>query len=430
MRSRINKKLTAFKKSSHRYFLHMMSFGVSSGIASFFLFATVSVWLADSGVPATQRGILLWMSLPYPLKLFLSPLIEIVTFGALTRRVGPKKTWVLLSQSGIVLSLIALSFVNLNTQLWMIAPLCFFLALCGTLQDSTLEGYRIQITPADQQRVGAQANSSGFRVGMWIASSVPLLLAYYVSWRVAFWGVAAFVFMGMCVVSAMKEPPSAPPLFSKKEYYTRYILLLKESLLFFKRTYFFGSVLLLIAIYKLADIFIRALSSPFFLDQGYTTADIANIDKSLGIISMLLGVYVGSRLIGKKGMSWSMRFWAGTQAMCTLLFLTHALVGKNYALLVASLSINNLICGIGATVWMTYLSDLCKPNKQIVIVDYAFLTSVGSFARLVTHSSAEFTIAWLSWPACFVLSFLVCLPIFFMTWSQKPFMQRGELFKE
>lgn len=427
MTSYIKNGVLAFKRTSHRHFLKIASFGASSGIASYFLFSTVAVWLADSGVPASMRGILLWASLPYTLKLFLSPLIETFTFGVLTRKVGKKKSWILLSQLGIVLSLIALSFVNLDKQLWLIAPICFFMALCGALQDNTLEVYRIQTTPPDQQNLGAQANASGYRIGMWIAGCVPLLFAHYLSWRVAFWVVAAFVFIGMCVVSTMKEPPSSPPLFPKKEYYKRYLLLIQEGVLFFKKTYFFGSILLVIVFLKMTDIFIRTLLAPFFLEQGYTTADLANIDKSLGIVSMLVGIYLGSRLIAKKGIPWAMRVWAMSQAMVTLLFLVQAYTGKNYPLLVASLSVNNFVGGIGATVWMTYLSGLCKIKKQAIVVEYALLTSFGSFSRLFSGSCAELTIDLVSWPMCFMINFMVCIPLFLMTWSAKPFTQRNTL---
>lgn len=402
---------------------HMGFFGFSSALSSYFLFATLGLWLADHGVSLVTMGILSWTSFPYPCKIFFSPWVETLQLGSLTLWLGQRRSWMLLTQGGLVLSFFCLSFLHPQHHPWWVGGICIFLALCGSLQDSVLAAYRIETTPPSQQSSAAGASTFGYRIGTWAMGYCFVLLAHYCGWPMAFRSMALGLLLGIGVIFTLPSFTQASHPKGSVLFFSSF-LLWKESCTFFKTHFHLSRIIIVMISYKLGDVWIRSMESPFFLSLGYSKENIAQ-GRALEIIAILFGVSLGSFFLSKRGVNQGIRVWSLAQCATSLLFAWHGFVGKNDWIFLTTLMLNSSISGLGGTVNGTYLTCLCQNIPQGIAVHYALLASFSSLLRIIVTFVASLVAYWVSWPVFFLLGGVCCLPAFFLSFTQKAFRQKG-----
>jgi PAT family beta-lactamase induction signal transducer AmpG len=69
------------------------------------VFSTLTAWLRDVGVERTAIGFFAWVGLTYSIKVFWAPVVDRLRLPLLGRRLGQRRSWILLGQSGIALGL-------------------------------------------------------------------------------------------------------------------------------------------------------------------------------------------------------------------------------------------------------------------------------------------------------------------------------------
>lgn len=398
-------------------------FGLISAIPLAFLLSVVTFWLTDHGCSPVHMGTMSWMMIPYTLKIFLGPIVQMTSFGFLGRRYGHFRIWIMVSQIGVLACIASLSIIHpLEYWTWTLV-LCFSAAFFGAIQDCALEGYRVHSTSEAQQSAVSGANSMGYRIGLWGTTSIALIFSYY-SWFFAFFCISGLlVCSSMLCLWRLPQPKHWKELFSVRQYGQ----LLGQGWHFFQKNYYFSSVLAMIGAQKLGDVFLRSMWSHYFIKVGYTKQQIVTIDKGFGIVATIIGIRLGVAWIERKGMANGFRLWAVLQGLMALLFVAHAYSGsQHFGLFFSSVSANHLVGGIGNVTILTYLSRLCKGHDQKDTLRYAMLSSCGSFGRtLVSYFScvvADMIVPF--WWFFFIISGFMCLPALGLSFSQKPFTKR------
>lgn len=102
--------LTAFKVYLEPASLRMLSLGFSAGLPLLLVLGTLSFWLREAGIDRTTIGYLSWVGLAYAFKWVWAPLVDRMPIPVLTRVMGRRRSWLLLSQVAIMLGLVAMSF--------------------------------------------------------------------------------------------------------------------------------------------------------------------------------------------------------------------------------------------------------------------------------------------------------------------------------
>jgi len=155
---------------SENTFVRYISFAilyVAQGIPEGMTFFGIPAWMAMNGKSASEIGTFsAVVIIPWSLKILVAPLMDRFTFLPM----GRKRPWILVGQSGLMLSFIAMAFVPdplNNIKLLMIAA--FFVSLFGSIQDVATDGMAIDIVPIDQQ---ARANGL-----MWGAKTIGISVA-------------------------------------------------------------------------------------------------------------------------------------------------------------------------------------------------------------------------------------------------------------
>ena len=90
--------LHAFRIYTHPRVLGMLSLGFSAGLPLLLVLGTLSFWLREAGIDRSTIGHLSWIGLAYGFKWMWSPLVDRLPLPLLTRWLGRRRAWLLLSQ--------------------------------------------------------------------------------------------------------------------------------------------------------------------------------------------------------------------------------------------------------------------------------------------------------------------------------------------
>ena len=155
----------------------MFLFGFSSGLPILLVFSTLSVWLVKAGVGRSTVTMFSWAALAYSFKFIWSPLVD--NFKLPFKNFGHRKSWLLLSQIFIVLSLIFISLTDPSKFLVMTAIGSLLIAVSSATQDIVIDAYRIESGSQKVQGALSSMYIAGYRIAMLVAGAGSLYLASY-----------------------------------------------------------------------------------------------------------------------------------------------------------------------------------------------------------------------------------------------------------
>ena len=349
-------------------------YGFASGLPYVLIFITLTAWLRDAGVDLSLIGFISWIMLTYSIKFLWAPFVDrspTKTF----KRFGHRRSWIITMQVLIIISLIALSFINPLIDLVIFAIFAFAVALAGSIQDIAIDAYRIESAKLEDQGNLAAGYQFGYRIAILVGSSFALIFADNFSWSSAY-QLMAFIMAINLVVSIYISEENPNPDLIKLNYRESLIDPIKD---FFMR---FGikmaSILLLIvSTYRLTDIVMGPMANPFYIDMGYTLSEIGYVVKVVALIATIVGVFLGGILIKKIGLYKSLLIGAFLVMFTNLFFSYSAVSEKNVSLLASIVAFDSLAAGIVGTVNITFLTSLVSP--KYTGFQYALLTSFMAF---------------------------------------------------
>ena len=141
--------------------LTLFAMGFSSGLPLLLVFGTLSFWLREADVSLTDIGYMSWVALAYGFKWLWSPLVDGLPLPLLSRLLGRRRSWMLLSQVLIALSLVGMAYCDPKTQLAQLALFALLVAFCSATQDIVIDAYRIVSAPERLQAGMAASYMAG-----------------------------------------------------------------------------------------------------------------------------------------------------------------------------------------------------------------------------------------------------------------------------
>ena len=396
--------------------LTIASLGFSSGLPYILIFSTLGVWLADIGIDLTLIGFFAWIVLTYSLKFLWAPLVDNFSIPILNR-FGNRKSWILLSQSLIVICLILLSLTNPLDSLNLFAFIAFLVAFSGSIQDIAIDAFRIEVAELNQQGNLAASYQLGYRAAILISSSFALIFASEYGWSLTYQLMAILMFVG--VMGVLICPEQANPVLKKLTLSNSILEPIKDFMSRFG-IYLASFLLLIVCTYRLTDIVMGPMASPFYLDKGYTLKEIGYVVKVVAVIASILGFFLGGILVKKKGVKFTLIIGALLVLITNLSFSVVALYEKDLALLGLIVGADSLAAGVVGTANITFLTSLV--SKQYTAVQYALLTSFmmlpgkifsGFSGVLASFFKAEYGSEY-GWTAFFIFTSLLTIPCLFL----------------
>ena len=406
-------------------------YGFASGLPYVLIFITLTAWLRDSGIDLSLIGFISWIMLTYSLKFLWAPFVD-KSPTKLFRNFGHRRSWIITMQLLIIISLIALSFINPVTDLTIFALLAFIIALAGSIQDIAIDAYRIESAKLEDQGNLAAGYQFGYRVAILVGSSFALIFAESYSWAFAYQLMALLMIINILISISISSEKQNLDLV-KLDYEKSLMEPIKD---FFNR---FGlkmaSILLLIvSTYRLTDIVMGPMANPFYIDMGYTLSEIGYVVKVIALVGTIIGVFVGGILVKKAGLYKSLLTGAILVMLTNLLFSYAAINDKDVLMLASIVASDSFAAGIVGTVNITFLTSLV--SSKYTGFQYALLTSLmaflgkvfGGFSGVLVENFQSlygFTYGWMSF---YIFTSMLAIPAIFLIYINRNFIYRHASF--
>lgn len=366
--------------------LRMLALGFSSGLPLLLVLGTLSFWLREAGIDRTTIGYLSWVGLAYGFKWAWAPLVDRLPIPLLTRRLGRRRSWLLLAQLAVMLGLAGMAGSDPRLGLERVVWCALLTAFASATQDIALDAFRIESASMERQAALAATYQTGYRLAMiwagagvlWLAarSQGPGAVGYqHGAWHAAYLVMAGSMAVGLVTVLLSPEPlpRRLPPPKSALEWLRGALV---EPFADFLRRYRWQAALILalIAVYRISDVVMGIMANPFYVDMGYTKDEVAAVSKVFGVIMTLAGAFVGGALSVRLGVLRVLMLGAVLSAISNLLFAWLATRGHDLTALIAVISADNLSSGIASAAFIAYLSSLTNVNYSAT--QYALFSSL------------------------------------------------------
>ena len=365
--------------------LRMLALGFSAGLPLLLVLGTLSFWLREAGIDRTTIGYLSWVGLAYAFKWVWAPLVDRLPLPGLTRRLGRRRSWLLLSQLLIAAGLLGMASQNPQLALTPMVWSALVVAFGSATQDIALDAYRIESASMQEQAALAATYQTGYRLAMiWAGAGVLWVatlaqgeqLGYAVrAWQVAYSVMAACMVVGIVTVLLSPEPQPRPLPPSRSVQEWLHSALAAPFADFIARYRWQAALVLgLIAVYRISDVVMGIMANPFYVDMGYTKAQVAAVTKIYGVLMTLLGAFVGGAMAMRWGVMRVLMLGALLSASSNLLFAWLAGQAPTTVGLTLVVSADNLAGGIASAAFIAYLSSLT--NVQYSATQYALFSSM------------------------------------------------------
>ena len=419
MPSFVQKNLRSFAPAFAVYFerrvLSMLFFGFSSGLPLLLVFSTLSAWLAESGVSKTAIGFASLIGTAYSLKFLWSPLVDRLPLPYLSKKLGQRRAWLLLSQIAIIASLFALSQADPALSLRNVVMIAAVVAFSSATQDIAVDAYRAEILETTRLGAGAANIVLGYRIGMLSASTGILVLADLVDWNFAYAAMALLGFVGVVTTLVNPEPQAPSRKALAGDFWERMRGWLFEAVVspfveFFKRCNILPAILILlfVVLYKYSDALLGIMAKPFYLEIGFTKTQIGIVSGGWGLAFTLLGTVLGGVIVRQCSIANSLFVGAALQALSNIAFIALAQTGANQNMFIAVIAIDNISGGIGTTAFVAFLAFLC--NRGYSATQYALFSSLFGFGRTLFAAGGGWLADQVDWTTFFLLTVLAGLP--------------------
>ncbi len=379
--------------------------GFASGLPLLLVYSTLSAWLKEEGVTKTAIGLFAWANTAYSFKFFWAPIIDRLSIPMLSSWLGRRRSWMLVSQVAVALSIFGLGQTAPALNLWATAGWSVLLALASATQDIVIDAYRVESLEPDQMGAGAANNTFGYRMGMLVAGGGCLLIADQFDWHIAYMAMAALMGLGILTTLSIPEPKASASILRQGQALGAAIL---EPLVDFFRRPSWLLILAFVALYRYSDALLGVMANPFYLEIGFSKTEIGLVSKVYGTIMTIVGSFLGGLFYSRMGMMRSLMVAGVAQAASNLFFVTLAIKGHSVPFLALTISIENLAGGLAGAVFVAYLSSLC--NVAYTATQYALLSSAAAVARTIFSSGGGWLADHVSWPIFFLITTVAGIP--------------------
>ena len=362
---------------SKRMFVILL-LGFSSGLPYMLMASSLKIWLRREGVDLSTIGYISWVMMPYSLNFLWAPLLDRFVPSSLGRR----RSWILIAQLGLIAGFVGLGFAQPSESLNLIIGLAIAVSFFSATQDIGIDAYRRESLSDSEQGLGASIVVYGYRTGMLVASGLGLWVVdpetLGLSFNQMFLIMAAFMLVGMATTFFCSEPKTEHELPT-----TFYQSVIEPFLEFFQRDGVLRALLILsfVLCFKMGDAFAAAMTPAFYVDTGYSPAQIAEAAKGVGFISSMLGLFLGGLAIYKLGVIRSLLGFGILQAISTAAFPLLQWANDSWWALAGVVALEDLSSGMGTAALVAFMSLLA--NKRYTATQYALLSSLASFGRTI-----------------------------------------------
>ena len=375
----------------------MLFLGFSAGLPLLLVFGTLSFWLRKEGIDRTTIGYISWVAIVYGFKFVWAPIVDRLPIPFFTYHIGQRRSWMLLSQAGVIIGLAMMSLSSPNNELNLLVIFALLVAFSSATQDISIDAWRIESVADSKQGAMAGTYQLGYRLGMLLAGGGAFIIAGNYSWQTAYTVMACAMLVGVLTTLLISEPQKKidTQTWQQEERVIRFlagadhlpkpIRLMFAWLIgavicpftdFFSRNGLLAALLILtfIGVFRLSDIAMGVMAGPFYYDMGYTEEQVGYVSKIFGFTVTIIGALLGGVLVMRYGIMRMLVVSAILVIVTNLIFAWLATQKPQLAYLAIVITADNLSGGIAGSTFIAYLSSLT--NRAYTATQYALFSSL------------------------------------------------------
>ena len=406
----------------------MLCLGFGSGLPYILLVSTSTAWLRDLNIDLSYIGFFTWITFTYTFKFAWAPLVDRFSIPFLAQY-GHRKSWIALMQIIIFLSLLFISNINPIDNFILFCIVGATIAFAGSIQDIAIDAFRIEYAHISDQGNLAASYQLGYRLAIIAATSLALIFADINGWPLTFKLMAGLMCLGLLGVIFSKEENN------KELGKLNFINSISDPLKDFMSRFgmFMASILLLIiATYRLTDIVMGPMATPFYIDMGFTLTEIGAVVKVVALGASIFGIFFGGLLIKKIKIFRSLLLGAFLVLITNILFAYVAISEKNITLLAMIVAMDSLAAGIVGTVNIAFLTSLV--SKKYTGFQYALLTGFMAGPGFALKGLSGVWVNYLQeifgfkygWMSFYITTSMLTIPAILLLLSYKNFLIKHE----
>lgn len=387
--------------------------GFSCGLPLLLTISVLQAWMKEEGVDLTVIGMMALVGLPYTLKFLWAPVLDRFTLPFLGRRRG----WLLVAQLALMGSIAGLGTTDPVSHPWMVALAAFLVTFFSASQDIVVDAYRREDLSDEELGLGSSLYINGYRMGMLLASGGGLIMADHMPFPMVYAIMAAAMLPGILTTLLAPEPQTdmGTPETMKNA-------VIDPLVEYFSRNRALW-ILAFVLLYKIGDTMASAMTTPFYLDIGFSKTEIGAVVKLFGFWATIAGGLFGGVLMIRLGINRALWIFGFLQAASTACFAILARVGHSVPTLSWVIGFENLSSGMGTAAYAAFMASIT--NKKFTATQYALLTSLMGVPRVMASAPTGFLAKNLGWEVFFIACTLIAIPgmlllLKFAPWIREP----------
>ena len=130
-------------------------------------------------------GFFSWIGLAYTFKVLWAPLVDRIEFPGALGALGQRRSWMLFAIIGTIAGMLIIASSDPSQNLTRLALGAVILATAGATLDISVDAWRIEAAPNDEQANMAATYVLGYRMAI-IAAGLSYIIAGQFNWNIAY----------------------------------------------------------------------------------------------------------------------------------------------------------------------------------------------------------------------------------------------------
>ncbi len=171
-------------------------------------------------------------------------------------------------------------------------------------------------------------------------------------------------------------------------------------------------ILLLISLYRMADVVMGVMANIFYLEKGYSISEIATYSKFFGVFATIVGGLFGGYFAMRFGTMITLFIGALIASLSNLLFAWLASTEANIKYLISVITADNISSGFAGAAFVIYLSGLT--SIRFTATQYALFSSLMLFLPKLIAGYSGAWVDVMGYQNYFITTALIGIPVLFL----------------
>ena len=351
------------------------------------------VYLRTHGAGLFEVGLVTAASFPWTFKFLWAPAVD---------RWGSRKAWIAACLLGLAALIGVLGVFDLEALARWFWPLLVAMVALSATQDVAIDAYTIEATPRAQLGVANSVRIASYRIAMFTAGGALIWLAGNAGWKGAFAaGAAACVALAVAALLLPRvQQTSTPP---GDIWEPLRALLLRPEI---------GLIIAFALLFKLDIAALDPMTRPFWVDRGFTLAEIGVVLTTGRMLATLAGAVLGGWVTSRWGMFRALWSLGLVQLFSSLAYAGAAWAAPSKPLVIGVALFENFAAGLGTAAFVAFLMSVCE--RRYAATQYAVLSALLALTRSLAGAASGRLTEQMGYANYFLLTFAIGIPAFFL----------------